>query len=359
MSQSLRPYLLAALLDRDPDTPAIVVAGDDRGGARPRGRPEDLARTAHRPLLPEPRRHLRVAPGAAAAPRRACGSPRSTRCSSATDGRAAAPVVVVSAVALSEKVPDPSLRPHGFALRTGDLIDLDETAHGPRRRRLRARRPGRGPRPVRDPRRPARRVPGDRGPRRAGRPVRRRDRVAAVVLDLHPALARRRRAGRGRAGGRAGRGAPRAGRDRRARGRGGPARHRRAAAGRELPSVPGARAGRRVGPDRRATRTSRPALADHWQDVTAAFHDEDAHHLYVDPETIVADARRSARGSACRASTRTSRSRSAPSPPTSPRAGPEGGRARAREARALGLPDRGRRSPGAARASAPRTTSAG
>src|SRR5487761_274319 len=30
VSLSLRPYLIAALLDRDPDTPAIVVAGDDR-----------------------------------------------------------------------------------------------------------------------------------------------------------------------------------------------------------------------------------------------------------------------------------------------------------------------------------------
>ena len=30
VSQSLRPYLLAALLDRDPSAPAIVVAGDDR-----------------------------------------------------------------------------------------------------------------------------------------------------------------------------------------------------------------------------------------------------------------------------------------------------------------------------------------
>jgi transcription-repair coupling factor (superfamily II helicase) len=38
--------------------------------------------------------------------------------------------VVVSAVALSEKVPDPSLRPHGFTLRAGELIDLDETARG-------------------------------------------------------------------------------------------------------------------------------------------------------------------------------------------------------------------------------------
>src|SRR5690349_19519820 len=35
------------------------------------------------------------------------------------------PVVVISAVALSEKVPDPKLRPHGFMLRKGDLIDLD------------------------------------------------------------------------------------------------------------------------------------------------------------------------------------------------------------------------------------------
>ncbi|MGH2928229.1 MAG: CarD family transcriptional regulator, partial [Solirubrobacteraceae bacterium] len=37
-------------------------------------------------------------------------------------------VVVVSAVALSEKVPDPSLRPTSFCLRVGDLVDLDETA---------------------------------------------------------------------------------------------------------------------------------------------------------------------------------------------------------------------------------------
>src|SRR5436305_13308107 len=30
VSLALRPYLIAALLDRDPETPAIVVAGDDR-----------------------------------------------------------------------------------------------------------------------------------------------------------------------------------------------------------------------------------------------------------------------------------------------------------------------------------------
>ncbi len=36
--------------------------------------------------------------------------------------------MVVSAVALSEKVPDPALRPHGFTLRRGDLLDLEEAA---------------------------------------------------------------------------------------------------------------------------------------------------------------------------------------------------------------------------------------
>src|SRR6185436_14153051 len=29
-----------------------------------------------------------------------------------------------------------------------------------------------------------------------------------------------------------------------------------------------------------------PALSDHWHDVTAAFHDKDAHQLYVKPEEI-------------------------------------------------------------------------
>jgi transcription-repair coupling factor (superfamily II helicase) len=39
-----------------------------------------------------------------------------------------APVVVVSAVALSEKVPDPALRPHGFTLEAGQLLDLEGSA---------------------------------------------------------------------------------------------------------------------------------------------------------------------------------------------------------------------------------------
>jgi len=46
----------------------------------------------------------------------------------ADPGEQERPVVVVSAVALSEKVPDPSLRPHSFVLRVGELLDLDECA---------------------------------------------------------------------------------------------------------------------------------------------------------------------------------------------------------------------------------------
>ena len=37
-------------------------------------------------------------------------------------------VLVTSAVALAEKVPDPELRPHGFEIEKGGLLDLDETA---------------------------------------------------------------------------------------------------------------------------------------------------------------------------------------------------------------------------------------
>jgi transcription-repair coupling factor (superfamily II helicase) len=46
----------------------------------------------------------------------------------AEDAANEAPVVVVSAVALSEKVPDPELRPRSFTLRVGELLDLEECA---------------------------------------------------------------------------------------------------------------------------------------------------------------------------------------------------------------------------------------
>jgi transcription-repair coupling factor (superfamily II helicase) len=125
VSQSLRPYLIAALLDRDPGKPAIVVAGDDRAardlaaGLRAWLEPRTVRYYPSRGVTYES--HLAPPPhlvGLRIAALDALVDP--------ADGNA--PVVVVSAVALSEKVPDPALRPHGFTLRAGDLLDLEETA---------------------------------------------------------------------------------------------------------------------------------------------------------------------------------------------------------------------------------------
>ena len=63
-----------------------------------------------------------------------------------------------------------------------------------------------------------------------------------------------------------------------------------------------------------------PALRDHWEDVCAAFHDEDARHLYVNPKRILEALARARRGAAAQHLRTTSRSRSARRPPTSPRA---------------------------------------
>jgi transcription-repair coupling factor (superfamily II helicase) len=125
VSQSLRPYLIAALLDRDPDRPAIVVAGDDRAA-------RDLAAGLRTWLDP---RTVRYYPSRGvtyeshlAPPPHLVGLRIAALDALLETGQQAAPVVVVSAVALSEKVPDPALRPHAFALTAGELLDLEETA---------------------------------------------------------------------------------------------------------------------------------------------------------------------------------------------------------------------------------------
>src|SRR2546421_4405580 len=127
VSQSLRPYLIAALLEREPAHPAIVVAGDDRAA-------RDLAAALRTWLEP---RTVRYYPSRGvtyeshlAPPPHLVGLRIAALDAllAETGPDAHAPVVVVSAVALSEKVPDPELRPHGFELRTGELMDLDETA---------------------------------------------------------------------------------------------------------------------------------------------------------------------------------------------------------------------------------------
>jgi transcription-repair coupling factor (superfamily II helicase) len=128
VSQSLRPYLVSALLDRDPSKPAIVVAGDDRAA-------RDLAAGLRTWLDPRVVRYYpsrgvnyesHLAPPPHLVGLRIAALDALLEWDSAPGD--VAPVVVVSAVALSEKVPDPTMRPHGFVLRTGDLIDLDETA---------------------------------------------------------------------------------------------------------------------------------------------------------------------------------------------------------------------------------------
>ena len=126
VSQSLRPFLIAALADRDPRSPAVVVAGDDRSA-------RDLAADLRAWLRPRPVRfypsrgvayesHLTPPPHLVGLRVAAIDALLETPEGSEQ------PVVVVSAVALSEKVPDPKLRPHGFTLRVGELLDLDEAA---------------------------------------------------------------------------------------------------------------------------------------------------------------------------------------------------------------------------------------
>src|ERR1019366_2087296 len=124
VSQSLRPYLIAALVNRDPSRPAVVVAGDDRAA-------RDLAAGLKTWLEP---RTVRYYPTRGvnyeshlAPPPHLVGL-RIAALDALLEPSEVAPVVVVSAVALSEKVPDPEMRPRGFELRVGELLDLDETA---------------------------------------------------------------------------------------------------------------------------------------------------------------------------------------------------------------------------------------
>jgi transcription-repair coupling factor (superfamily II helicase) len=124
VSQSLRPYLLSALIDRAPERPAIVVAGDDRAA-------RELAAGLKSWLDPRPVRYYPsrgVSYESHLTPPPHLTGLRIAALDALTAQSEQAPIVVVSAVALSEKVPDPSMRPHGFELRVGDLIDLDEAA---------------------------------------------------------------------------------------------------------------------------------------------------------------------------------------------------------------------------------------
>ena len=126
VSSSLRPYAIAALADRDAARPTLVVVGDDRAA-------RDLAGDLRAWLAP---RRVRFYPSRGVAyeshltpPPHLVGlrvAALDALLSAASD--VDAPVVVVSAVALSEKVPDRELRPRSFTLRVGELLDLEECA---------------------------------------------------------------------------------------------------------------------------------------------------------------------------------------------------------------------------------------
>src|SRR3954470_4088619 len=126
VATSLRPYLVAALADEilAASKPALVVAGDDRQA-------RDLAHDLEAWLAPRP---VRFYPSRGVAYESHLAPPphlvglRVAAIDALLSSKGEPPVVVVSAAALSEKVPDPALRPASFVLRKGDLLDLDETA---------------------------------------------------------------------------------------------------------------------------------------------------------------------------------------------------------------------------------------
>ena len=133
VSSSLRPYLIAALaeLDAERARPQLVVVGDDRAA-------RDLAADLRAWLSPRrvryyPTRgvtyesHL-VPPPHLVGLRMAALDSLLLGAGGEQAAEHGPPVVVVSAVALSEKVPDPALRPRSFTLRVGELLDLDECA---------------------------------------------------------------------------------------------------------------------------------------------------------------------------------------------------------------------------------------
>src|SRR3954470_12228954 len=294
VSASYRPYVTAALLDGldgpMAGRPALVVAADDRQA-------RDLASDLRHWLAPRPVRfypsrgvayesHLAPPPHLVGL-RVAALDALLAYDGSGDDPHAEPPVVVVSAVALSEKVPDPALRPHSFTLRTGELLDLDEVgtdlvAAGYERV---DQVEDRGQFAIRGGLLDVYPATEDRAIRvdlfdieieslRWFSTFTQRSLGETDEVEIAPAAELA-------------------------------AEHREMAEiaaledsenrpdVAELLPVDRFQAFLDLAPDDAAVIVAAdeevgPALADHWQDVCAAFHDDDAHHLYVKPETITA-----------------------------------------------------------------------
>ncbi|MGI9557493.1 MAG: CarD family transcriptional regulator, partial [Solirubrobacterales bacterium] len=132
MSPGIRPYLLAALLESVEalgDRPALLATADDRSA-------RDLAVAIGAYLAP---RRVRYYPSRGtgfeshlAPPPHLVGL-RIAALDSLTAGPAdgldgAAPVVVASAIAMAEMVPDEGLRPGGLTIHRGEEVGLDDLA---------------------------------------------------------------------------------------------------------------------------------------------------------------------------------------------------------------------------------------
>jgi len=128
VSAALRPYLLAVLAEAEPGLggrPLLVVAADDRGA-------RDLAGEMGAYLAP---RRVRYYPSRGTGyeshlspPPHLVGLRIAALDALVGEGDGEPAVVVASAVALAEAVPDASLRPAGFALSRGEEIDLTDVA---------------------------------------------------------------------------------------------------------------------------------------------------------------------------------------------------------------------------------------
>jgi len=122
MSAAIRPYLLAALVssaDGLGERPALIVAPDDIAA-------RDLARDLAAYLAPQrvryyPSRGTGYASHLAPPPHLV-----GLRIAALDSLREGSAVVVASAAALAEAVPDTSLRPAGLTLRKGEEVDLGE-----------------------------------------------------------------------------------------------------------------------------------------------------------------------------------------------------------------------------------------
>src|SRR3954451_7392171 len=280
VASALRPYLIAALADADATAPVLVVAADDRAA-------RDLAVDLRAWLEP---RDVRFYPSRGVSYESHLVPPPylvGLRIAALDALREAeAPVVVVSAVALSEKVPDPELRPHGFVIEKGELLDLEETAQDlvaagyervdqvEDRGQFAIRGgildlyPATEERAVRidlfDDEVESLRLFSTFTQRSLGDADRVEIAPAAELAPEHRELAEI------------------------------------AALEEERPDIAELLPVDRfhaffdLVPERAhailaAEEEIGPALADHWQDVCAAFHDADAHHLYVKPERVLAD----------------------------------------------------------------------